>query len=76
MDLNRHTALMRASNKGHVQIVLLLLAAGANLDMVCHAGFTALMRACGAGHLQVVRVLLEAGANTDAADNNGRTALH
>src|SRR5436190_312405 len=44
------TALMDASEGGHVLIIKRLLAAGADVNLHSHAGFTALMRAAAGGH--------------------------
>ena len=69
------TALMMASNEGHTEIVSLLLAAGANANLVETTGSTALIAASNAGHVEVVSLLLDAGADTDVVDKRGMTAL-
>ncbi|CAE7357826.1 ANKRD17 [Symbiodinium sp. KB8] len=68
------TALMMASGAGHVEVVRLLLEAGANRDLTCCAGRTALMRASAAGCVEIVRLLLESDARPDVAGNDGYTA--
>lgn len=69
------TALMEASAKGHVNIVLLLLRHldGRGLDEVDDYGDTALALACDGGWVEVVRVLLLAGADDTIANNDGQT---
>ena len=67
--------LLRASDEGQVEIVCLLLEAGANKDVADNSGRTALTRAATEGRAQIVRVLLEVGANKDLADYHRRTSL-
>ena len=69
------TALIVASENGHLDVVQLLCEAGANKDKADDHGFTALMQASVTGHLEVVRLLCEAGADTDKANQEGATAL-
>ena len=54
------TPLSVASQNGHVNVVRILIAAGANLDSYSP---TALFLASQNGHAQVVRILVEPGAN-------------
>ncbi|CAE7747451.1 CFBP1 [Symbiodinium sp. KB8] len=79
------TALQMASGCGHVEIVKLLVEAGAAKD-VREIFFrrTELMLASSNGHVEVVRLLMEAGADKDVRDagadkdvrdDSGRTAL-
>ena len=65
-----------AARNGHLDIVRLLLEAGADKDAARQNGSTALHTAAWNGHLDVVRFLLEAGADKDAAAQSGGTALH
>ena len=69
---------MMASEYGHVDVVHLLLDAGANVNVAdptgC-SGHTALILAAMQPHVKVVRLLLEAGAAKNLADDNGCTAL-
>ena len=59
---------MRASGRGHLEIVRELCERGANVNAATtKKGYTALMRASGRGHLEVVRELCERGANVNAA---------
>jgi ankyrin repeat protein len=58
----------------HVEIVKLLLQAGAKADNVDSNGTTALV-GYGFSDPNVARILVEAGAKVDAVDKKGRTAL-
>lgn len=58
----------------HVEIMKLLLQAGARVDAVDHNGMT-LLAGYGFFDPNVTRVLLEAGASVDATDGKGETAL-
>ena len=64
------SALHLAAQKGHIEIVRVLLDAGADVnpteDMV---GTTALMFASQNGHIEVVELLLQAGADVHAAQD-------
>jgi ankyrin repeat protein len=69
------TALHIAVRKRDLQLVHILLSAGANVNAEPHT--TALQEAVGLGDMELVNVLLKAGANVNAApsSNLGRTAL-
>jgi ankyrin repeat protein len=74
------TALIAAAHRGHVEIVRMLIAAKAPLDLVNRLGWTALMEAIvlgngGDNHVATVEALVTAGANVDIADRQGTTAL-
>ena len=69
------TALMVASQNGHIAVVRELLDRYAGVNATDRFGFTALMWASGEGHIAVVRELLNRGANIHATDRLGRTAL-
>ncbi|CAE8589597.1 unnamed protein product [Polarella glacialis] len=57
-----------ASEAGHLEIVLLLHAAGADKDKVSlQDGLTPLFFASEAGHLEIVRLLVSAGSDKDKA---------
>ena len=57
------TALMHASFQGHIDIVRLLLDAGADKSLRDVSGTTALIHASYVGHIDIVRLLLNAGAD-------------
>jgi len=63
-----------AAIKGHIEVMKVLLRAGAKVDATDHNGRPVLV---GYGFLNpnVTRVLLEAGADVDSADREGETAL-
>jgi hypothetical protein len=65
------TALIMAAWSGHIDVVRILLDAGANTNL--DVGRTALNRAAESGHIDVVRALLDAGASTDQPGNGGGT---
>lgn len=80
LDSYRGTGLIRAADRGHLQIVRRLIAAGVALDHVNRLGWTALLEAVilGGGdrrHELVVGALLDAGADPAIADSGGLTAL-
>ena len=54
--------------------MILLLAAGANVDKQDAFGFTPLMWAADYDRIEVVKELLKAGANKKLKNNNGYTA--
>ena len=62
------SALMVASQEGHLEIVRELCERGANVNSARTVdGFTVLMFASKEGHLEIVRELCERGANVNAA---------
>ena len=62
---------MMAADGGHVEVMRLLLEAGADKDLANNQGTTALMMAEVKGQVEVLRLLLEAGADKSLADNRG-----
>ncbi len=68
------TPLLGASMKGNRELVELLIAHGADVNMGYWNG-TPLLAAAAAGHTDVVTVLIAKGADINASDNQGRTAL-
>ena len=64
-----------AALKGHLEVVRLLLEAGADKDSATTDGATALLEAAMAGHLEVVRLLLETGAYKDGATTHAAMVL-
>lgn len=75
---NLTTAFLTALDKGHHEIVGLLLAAGADVNHVypLGTGFNALRRAIKSDSDESVRVLLEFNADVKTRDSEGRTVLH
>ena len=69
------TALHAASNKGHDDVVKVLLAGGAKIDMEDNDGETPLFKAALKGHASVVEQLLARGAQPDVRTVTGATAL-
>ena len=74
------TALIPASDRGHVDMVRALLETEMPVDHVNRLGWTALLEAVilgdgGPAHQQIVQLLIEAGADTEIPDAEGVTAL-
>ncbi|MEX3771002.1 ankyrin repeat domain-containing protein, partial [Mycolicibacterium fortuitum] len=74
------TALIPASEHGHVSTVRRLIAAGVDVNHVNKPQWTAMQEAVVYGdgsvkYQQVVRALLDAGADQSIRDSSGRTAL-
>ena len=61
---------------GKVEVVRLLIVAGANVSHVDIDGFTPASQAARNRHWEVVHLLAEAGANFDELDASGFTARH
>lgn len=79
-DLDHHesgeTALMRAAASGRLQIVRILLDAGADIDRGDKQGETPLIKAVRNGQLDVIEVLIEEGADPYLSDfATGLTAV-
>ena len=62
-----------AARSGHLEIVKLLLAAGANVNLADRDGFSAVTMAARAGKWRVVKVLAEHGGDFRALDGHGRS---
>jgi len=79
-DRYGQTALMLASHAGHLEVVRLLVAHGARMDITGKYGLSALMLAVVGGHEEVARALALAGADrslrgTGAPGFHGKTAF-
>ncbi len=69
--------MLRGVASGELEVVQVLLAAGANTDAAAvRSGWTPLHYAADAGYTEVVQALLAAGAKTDARDADGMTPMH
>merc|ERR1719384_2963644 len=70
------TALMLAVSHGRLDMVELLLEAGADVNIRDEDGSTALMCAAEHGHIEIVKVLMKhPDININATDNDGLSAL-
>lgn len=80
LDSYNGTGLIRAADRGHVEIVRELVKTDIRIDHINNLGWTALLEAIilgngGKNHTQVVQLLVDAGANVNLADRNGVTPL-
>ncbi len=80
LDSYSGTGLIRAADRGHVEVIRELLKTDIRIDHVNRLGWTALLEAIllgdgGPRHTEVVRLLVEAGANVNLADGQGVTPL-
>ncbi len=69
------TALHYASLTGHVEVVKVLLASGADVDLRSYNGFTAPMYASERGQSGIATLLISKGADVNAKARTGFTAL-
>ena len=69
------TALMRASQEGHLDISDILLTSGADVNRKNHEGMNALMLASQRGHGTMVSLLIRSAAAMDEQTAQGSTAL-
>eukprot|EP00434_Breviolum_minutum_P025189 symbB.v1.2.022250.t3/scaffold1931.1/size95788/1 len=67
--------IVKASARGHLKVVKLLLKAHANVELRDGSMNTPLMSAASHGHVEVAKCLMSAGAQKDETDEHGRTAL-
>jgi ankyrin repeat protein len=79
-DSDNGTGLIRASDRGHVEIVKELLKTDIRVNHVNRMGWTALFEAIllGGGddrHTEIVRLLVDAGADVNFPDKDGVTPL-
>ena len=69
------TRLIRASSKGDIDRVIILIQDSTLVNGKDQYQFTPLIWACRKGHLQVVKALIDAGANKEIRDLRNRTAF-
>ena len=62
-------------DRGHANVVHLLLQSGATIDLQNNDGASALLFASYWGRAEVVHLLIDHGANPELADKQGATAL-
>ncbi|MHA1730657.1 MAG: ankyrin repeat domain-containing protein [Promethearchaeota archaeon] len=76
VDSRDTSALRWAVQRGHSEVVKVLLDAGADVDKQSYTGWTALMDACFfSGDIEMVRMLLSAGADPNLGTEVNGTAL-
>jgi len=73
---NGQTALHIAAMGGKVDIVTILIARGANVNIQDEQGITPLMLAAKEGRVETIQALIAQGAKLDAQDKLGENALH
>jgi len=75
-DYTVSSPLLEAAAKGHKEIVELLIANKADINITDLTGVNPLMKAAGEGHIKIVRLLITKGANVNARNLRGATPLH
>jgi ankyrin repeat protein len=76
-DCEEFAGIVSAASQGSVEVVKLLVGAGADLETQDASGRTALCAALESnGQENMIRFLLYAGANSRAANRDGKTILH
>ena len=73
--VTRHDISVFTAANGNIDMVEILLAAGADVNAKTNFGMTALMTAAAKGHRPIAQTLLDRGADLKAKDNNSWTAL-
>ena len=63
------------AEKGHAEILRMLIGCGADIHAVDSNGATPLYWAAGNGHFDVVRCLVAGGADMNVVDRNGAPPL-
>ena len=72
----RSTPLQEAAWAGEIEVVRLLIAAGANVSHIDIDGFTPASQAAQNRHWEIAHMLAEAGADFDEIDGSGFSARH
>lgn len=75
VEKDNQTPLMIAAEKGHLEVVRYLVAAGADMGKEAPSGTTAILLAALAGHPEVLRFLVEAGAPINGGAGSVSTPL-
>ena len=78
-DKSGNTALHFAASEGHLEVALMLLKLGADVNSQNDEGLTPLQRASQGlrgGHRDIAHLFLDNGANVHMPDRRGNTALH
>lgn len=71
------TPLLAAASKGHVNVIKILISAGADVNLADNEfGWTPLREATAKGHTKAMEVLLRAKADPNLAESDGFTPLH
>ncbi|XP_065901976.1 CARD- and ANK-domain containing inflammasome adapter protein-like isoform X2 [Dysidea avara] len=73
---DQHTPLHTAANRGHAEVVELLIRLGADVSAVEKNQSSPLHIAASYGHVEVVELLIRLGADVSAVDKNQHTPLH
>lgn len=76
IDCLGNTPLHKASRRGYVEIVKILLSGKADINALNSTGNTPLHEACRRARVKVVRILLSNGANVNSVNYGGNTPLH
>ncbi|MBS1970147.1 MAG: ankyrin repeat domain-containing protein [Bdellovibrionales bacterium] len=74
-DHKGYSALMYAAYNGHKDLVITLIAQGADIESPDKGGSTILMGVAFKGHTEIAEILIEAGADIHATNFTGMTAL-
>jgi ankyrin repeat protein len=68
--------LLLAAKNNHVDVMRVLIEAGADPKLKAQDGTTLLLAAAGSGHAEAARYAYEFDKDVKAVDNDGRTAMH
>ncbi|GAA5978232.1 hypothetical protein JCM11641_001143 [Rhodosporidiobolus odoratus] len=71
-----NSAVLQAATSGNLEILTLLLGAGADVHAVNNKGVTALHYAASKGHVNIGRLLISKGADINARDRANQLPLH
>ena len=74
-DSSNYTALHRAVDEGHTDVVQILIDAGADINTMNIYGNSPLHSASRSGELEVVKMLVRAGAEVNVTSDDGGTCL-